>query len=121
MANLAEILRRSRECQGGLEIVFNQQLTRLGYSSLTAYCPKRLRVVIRWPIYSTIKPNTDKGYGRNQTTAETSPWSSVKFLACEHTRNSRIVGLAIGGVGMKSGLWRRLRKSPINLIIEQIF
>jgi hypothetical protein len=27
------------------------------------------RAVFRWPIYSTIKPNSDKGYGRNQTTA----------------------------------------------------
>jgi hypothetical protein len=75
----------------------------------------------RWPIYSTIKPNPDKGYGRNQTTAETSPWSSLKFLACEHTRNSGVVGLAIAGVGMKLGLWRRLRKSAINFVIQQIF
>jgi hypothetical protein len=75
----------------------------------------------RWPIYSTIKPNSDKGYGRNQTTAETSPWSSLKFLACEHTRNSSVVGLAIAGVGLKLGLWRRLRKSAINFVIQQIF
>jgi hypothetical protein len=25
----------------------------------------------RWRIYSTINPNSEKGYGRNQTTAET--------------------------------------------------
>jgi len=79
------------------------------------------RAVFRWPIYSTAKPNSDKGYGRNQTTAETSPWSLLKFLACEHTRNFSIVGLAIAGLGMKSGLWRRLRKSAINFIIQQIF
>jgi hypothetical protein len=75
----------------------------------------------RWRIYTTIEPNSDKGYGRNQITAETSPWSSLKFLACEHTRNSSVVGLAIAGVGMKLGLWRRLRKLAINFIIRQIF
>ncbi len=110
--------------RGGLEIVFNQQLTRLGYSSLTASLPQAQRwrsVVFRWPIYSTIKPNSDKGYGRNQTTAETSPWSSLKFLACEHTRNSSTERLEIAGVGMKLSLWRRLRKSAINFIIQQIF
>ncbi len=43
MANLAEILRHSCEYRGGLEIVFNQQLTRLGYSSLTASLPQAQR------------------------------------------------------------------------------
>jgi hypothetical protein len=38
-----------------------------------------------------------------------------------HTRNSSVVGLAIAGVGMKLGLWRRLRKSAINFVIQQIF
>ncbi len=124
MANLAEILRRSCEYQRGVGNSFQPAIdaSRIFLTNcVIAPSAKMERAVFRWVIYSTIKPNSDKGYGRNQTTAETSPWSLLKFLACEHTRNSSIVGLAIAGVGMKSGLWRRLRKSAINFIIQQIF
>ncbi len=124
MANLEEILRRSCEFQRGVGNCFQPAIDASRFfltnciidPSAKMKCPS-----FRWPIYSTIKPNSDKGYGRNQTTAETSPWSSLKFLACEHTRNSSVVGLAIAGVGLKLGLWRRLRKSAINFVIQQIF
>ncbi len=124
MADLAEILRRSCEHQRGVGNSFQPAFdaSRI-FLTICVIAPsaKMKASVFRWYIYSTIKLNSDKGYGRNQTTAETSPWSSLKFLACEHSRNSSIVGLAIAGVGMKSGLWRTLPKSAINFIIQLIF
>ncbi len=125
MANLSEILRRSCEHQSGVGNSFQPAIdaSRMFLTNCVIAPSAEMRNdMFRWPIYTTIKPNSDKGYGRNQTTAETSPWSSLKFLACEHTRNSSVVvGLAIAGGGMKLGLWRRLRKSAINFIIRQIF
>ncbi len=123
-ANLAEILRRSCEYQRGVGNSFQPAIdaSRMFLTNCVIAPSAKMKTgLFRCPIYSTIKPNSDKGYGRNQTTAETSPWSSIKFLACEHTRNSSVVGLAIAGVGMKLGLWRRLRKLAINFIIQQKF
>ncbi len=74
MANLAEILRCSCEYQRGVGNSFQPAIdaSRMFLiNCVIAPSAKMRRGGFRWRIYSTINPNSEKGYGRNQTTAET--------------------------------------------------
>ncbi len=121
MANLAEILRHSCEYQSGVGNSFQPAIDASRFfltDCVIAPSANMECAGFRWPIYTTIKPNSDKGYGRNQTTAETSPSSSLKFLACEpyqkfqccRTRNCRCRH-EIGFVEKTSQIGYQLRHS----------